>query len=341
MPLIRGINIPKESNIQNYIINGNFDFWQRGITSTITTNVTDRIADRMGYNFNLAASKNITISRSTDIPTFAQSGFNSVYSYLVTNTTAIASLSTTEAYQPASYRMEGVDLVNIHKKPITVSFWFKASIAGTYSFSVRNNASDRSYVTTFSVSSANTWEKKTINITMDQSGTWLLDTGIGAFIDIGCLTGSTYQTSTLGSWQSGIFLTASTSTNWIATAGATIQVSQFQINEGPVVAPFSLYGKTIDEEIIACQRYYEVNTVHSCMVTSVAGDGVSNSIEFKTNKRANPTVTVIGNWYTAGGSVTALPNNNDRISTLSFRTIMIGASTAVYADFEYRANAEL
>jgi hypothetical protein len=245
---------------RNLCINGNFDFWQRGTTLNFQT-ARLYIADRFCHVRSSGYSGNSVASRSTDVPTVAQSGFKSNYSLLVTNGTGLASPGASDFHLPIMYLIEGNDYVNLHGQKGRIQFWMKASIAGTYSVAVRNNDGTRSYVTTVAVALANTWEKKTIDLTFDSTGTWAFDNTNALSLSICGGVGATFTTSTLNTWQSGNYMGANTQTNWAGTTSATIQVSQFMIIPGDfsgtdVEIPFQRCGRTIQDELAMCQRYY-------------------------------------------------------------------------------------
>jgi len=272
MPRINTIHQPAE--IKNFILNGALDFWQEkvGTTTTINTATTSSpfIADMLKSISVGSTTKNYSVVRSTDIPTVAQSGFQSTYSALFTMVTGITSPAATDYVTPFAYLMEGFDYSKVHSKTVTIGFWLKASIAGTYSVALQNSAGTRSYVTTVTVVNPNTWEFKAVTVTLDSSGTWLFDTSVGLGLFIGTISGANSQTATLNQWQTGSYLSASTATNYQATSGATVRIAQLSMIEGSLgLGPmgFQRAGKSIQQELAMCQRYYfktDASVVGAC-----------------------------------------------------------------------------
>src|SRR5688500_7777196 len=137
--------IDRLESFRNLIINGNFDFWQRGTSFTSIAN-NAYSADRFIYSKS-GTTATQDLARSSDVPTAAQSGFQSSYSTLITQS------ATTDTTVGASdrisfqHRVEGHDYSQIHSRPFRLQFWVKASIAGNYSVSFHNESFDRSYVT--------------------------------------------------------------------------------------------------------------------------------------------------------------------------------------------------
>lgn len=235
---------------RNYIINGNFDFWQRGTSLTpISDSQVTRLADRF-FVFE-SGTGSIDYERSTDVP---DADFVSLYSAKITvNSTGSHSGLTSTTL---GYRMEGHDFAGISGKKFTLSFYVKSSVPGTYCISFRNNDVDRSYVTEYTIDSADTWEKKTIVVQHDDSGTWLYDNNIGMRMLFVLGAGPDGDT-TPDSWQSGDFRSTSNQTNLTANAAATWNIAQVQLIEGAEDLPFRRAGRTIGEELMLCQRYYE------------------------------------------------------------------------------------
>lgn len=261
MAKIFGVHTPLE--VKNHFINGGLDLFQEkeGTTTTVNTAATTvtRFADMFAINSQGATSKNYSVVQSTDVPTLAQSGYKSTYSQLFTMLTGIASPAASDWVSTCQYSMEGLDYQKLHSKTVTFGFWVKTSIAGTYSFALGNAAGNRSYVTTFTMNGAATWEFKTITVTLDSTGTYNFDTGTGLLVYIASVAGSTFQTSSLNQWQAGTFFVATGATNWQATTNATFQITQMSMVEGPLgfgSTGFARKGKDFQQELALCQRYY-------------------------------------------------------------------------------------
>lgn len=298
---------PRIDNLNSYnqlILNGNFDFWQRNTSFTGVAN-NAYTADRWQYSKGGAMVGNIT--RSTDVPTVAQSGFASQYSLLYTITTPDSNITSGE-FSLLNYKIEGFDYAAIHGgQSARLQFWVKSSITGTYGVALRNSAVNRSYVTTITINAANTWERKTIDFTTDASGTWLLDNQTGLQISIALDSSTDFRTGTLNAWQSGNFIAGNTQANFSATNGATFQLAQVMLVPGSFPAStdlkFKRAGRTIGDELRMCQRYYEksydVNTAPGTATAlgalnwaAIAGPGAGGTfnhfnISFKVPKRAS------------------------------------------------------
>ena len=242
--------VPPTTIGKNKIINGAMEIDQRNSGSS--TSAIGYNLDRWSYYSNL--SSKLSFQRVTDAPT----GFSN--SLKVTSSAATTPASGDRFI--LSQSVEGYNVTDLmwgtsSAKAITLSFWVKSSLTGTFVVSFNDVSGSISYVTTYTVSAANTWEYKTINITGPTTGTWNAGTtSAGLLLNFNMGTGSSLQTSTLNSWQSAFYESTSTGTKLVSTNGATWQVTGVQIEAGLIATPFSRAGGTIQGELAACQRYY-------------------------------------------------------------------------------------
>jgi hypothetical protein len=246
---------------KNVIINGNFDFWQRGTSFTGITGNAIYHADRFNLTRGAGISSLInTVARSTDVPTLAQSGTVSAFSYSLTNTAAASNLATSGTSTGPTYHIEGNDIHRLIGKTVKLSFWVKSSVSGTYSFLFSRNFADN-YVTTYTINATNTWEKKTISVYIDPSIAWNTGNARGLLLYWVVGAGTAVTTSNLNQWQIGTTLAnANTATNtFSSTNGATFLLSQVMLTDAENdLDVFVRAGNTINEELAMCERYFQL-----------------------------------------------------------------------------------
>lgn len=237
---------------RNRIINGDMRIDQRnaGASQTPTTDDTFNV-DRWAAGINVA-SKFSMQQNTADAPT--TQGFS--------HCVKITSLSaySVAAGDVAVYKqtIEGNNIADLawgtaSAKAVTLSFWVRSSLTGTFGGTLMNSAQNRAYPFTYTISAANTWEQKTVNIAGDTTGTWLTTNGAGIKLGFQLGVGSTF-TGTAGSWSANNYWGATGATNLIATNGATFYITGVQLEAGTVATPFERrdYGR----ELIMCQRYF-------------------------------------------------------------------------------------
>jgi hypothetical protein len=168
---------------------------------------------------------------------------------------------------------------------VTLSFWVRSSLTGTFGGAFRNSDGSRSYPFSYTISAANTWEQKTVTVSGDTSGTWLTNNGIGLQVvwGLGC---GTSVSGTAGSWSGSSFFSATGATSVVGTNGATFYITGVQLEKGSVATAFErrLYG----QELALCQRYYEIG---GGVTMGSTYNSVYPQFWYKVTKRATPTVT--------------------------------------------------
>jgi len=297
--------------VRNLIINGDMKIDQRNAGASVDTTSTGNSTysvDRWAYIVSVVSK--FTLQQSSDAPT----GFNT--SLLITSSSAYSSLNTD--YLNIRQMIEGVNFAHLgwgtaNAKTITVSFWVKSSLTGSFSGSLQNSAFSRSYPFTYSISSANTWEKKTITIAGDTTGTWLTTNGIGCRLNFNVGTGSDYL-GTADSWSSSNLRGVTGTTALTATNGATLYITGVQLEVGDTATPFE--HRPYDMELARCYRYYY-------KYTDGASKGIGNSsnftnansftfIDLKCSMRATPSLeqTTGTNYYINFSNNTADYFNN-------------------------------
>jgi hypothetical protein len=139
-------------------------------------------------------------------------------------------------------------------KTVTLSFYVRSSITGTHGGAFGNGSDDRNYPFTYTINSADTWERKTITVAGDTSGTWATGTGRSLQVVWGLGVGSTYS-GTAGAWASGDINSATgATTSVLGTLNATWYLTGVQLEVGETATPFEHedYGTTLAK----CQRYF-------------------------------------------------------------------------------------
>jgi hypothetical protein len=192
----------------------------------------------------------ITAEQSTDAP----AGF--VNSLKITVTSTDTSLGATQ-YARVQQSIEGTNIYDLafgtaSAKPITISFQVKSSLTGTFSGCIRAINVNRSYPFTYTISSANTWESKSITIPGDTGGSWDLSTSGGIALFLTLCSGSDYD-APAGAWETTGASAAEGCVNVLGTNGATIQWTGVQFEVGTQATSFEYrqYGT----ELALCQRY--------------------------------------------------------------------------------------
>jgi hypothetical protein len=267
------LNIDDLYGFRNRLINGDMRINQRGNTSyTVASGSNLYTLDRWEA-VDAHANAAYTVGASSDFP--AGSGFSN--SAIVTITTS----GTTGAGDVAIFRqtieasnVEDLEFGTSTAKTVSLSFWVKGSVTGTYAVAVSNSANNRHYIRHYTISSANTWEYKTVTIPGDTTGTWLRGTSAGLRLKFTLAAGTTYQ-GTVNTWNAADVIGTSSSVNLTSTNGATWQVTGVQLEVGSVATPFE--RRPTGLELALCQRYF---------TAFVADGGIDNYAPL-----------AIGRWY--------------------------------------------
>jgi len=236
---------------RNLVINGKFSIFQRG-TGATTVNGNDVFAaDRFKGWANGGGT--YTVEQSTDVP---NNEFE--YSAKLTNTGVDSSVAAGDNYRWATdiegYNVSQLGYGHSDAKAVTLSFWVKSSLAGTYCGALYSTTASRHYIYEYTISSANTWEKKTITVSSgDTTGSWNKTNGNGLRIYWGFGSGSTYQ-GTAGAWTAGEKWETSNQAAWIGSASATFFITGIQLEVGEQDTPFE--HRSFGDELAKCQRYY-------------------------------------------------------------------------------------
>lgn len=319
---------------RNRIINGDMRIDQRNAGALVTASLgypVDRFFVQTGSD---AA---FSYQRDTNAPT----GFSN--SLKVTTTTADTSL-TSGQYNRVVHNIEGFNTQDFlygtaSAKTVTLSFWVRSSITGTHGGSFRNNAGDRSYPFSYSISAANTWEYKTITITGETTGTWLTDNGKGLEINWSLGTASD-MSGTAGAWGSATYLSATGATGIAGTLNATWYLSGVQCELGSVATPFE--RRSYGQELALCQRYcYQLGRAQAytplgygfATSTTVAQVPIILPIEMRTSPSS---ITTNGSWQLSDGlaayaiTTFSVPGGQSSPNLLTIQATAAGGGMAAY-----------
>ena len=297
-----------------------------------------------------------TIDQDTESP----DGFK--HSLKVTNTGTDSSISATDRAMIV-HRIEGQDIIHLglgtsSAATVTLSFYVRSSITGTHGGALRNHdSSQRNYPFTYTISSANTWERKTLTITLDTSGTWPSDNTVGLQIQFGLGVGSTFS-GTAGAWADGDKNSATgATTGMLSTSSATWYVTGIQLEVGDTATDFE--HKSYADYEWDCQRYYhavkEGSGAYMIFTTGRAwGTGGANGpYKFPRVMRATPTMTAGGAAGDYDFGISAVPSsgsvtlNNDMMvinvsgSFTVGQIIVIGSNAGGSGPAELKFDAEL
>lgn len=311
---------------RNYIINGGMVVDQRNTATTaITTNgyTVDQFFVEDGSTAVLSSQQ------TTDVPT--GQGFSN--SLRCTATTADTSVGATEFSVITSF-VEGTNSRKLHfgsssAKTITVSFWVKATVSGTYSLTIYNNGASRIYPASYVINSSNTWEKKTITIPGDTTGTWLTTNGRGLVINWYMLLGSNFL-GTANAWNGSGIYGVTGQANAFSSTNNTFFLTGVQLEAGAVATPFEFedYETTLSK----CQRYFTrfvlSDTAPLATGIAYATTATATPVILPTRMRAAPTAVTSSNVgltdYTAGYAITGL--SMSEVSETSVRLLATGTT---------------
>ena len=283
---------------RNLLINGDFQIFQRATSATNPGGGYDT-ADRWRSSQNSSGLGNYNAEQSTDTP----NGFGNSYKLTKSGSTTIS--SGMSAYIEQYIEGQNVQHLNYGSssaKKLTASFFVKSSVTGTYGcFLGDGTTNGKKNVQTFTISSANTWEKKVLTFNGDTSTALDNDNSAELAFGIVLAAGSNFQTGSTNSWLSAAnpsALSTSSQTQWVQTDGATFFMTGIQLEVGDVATDFEQLS--FAEELSLCQRYYYAymgtvggsngNESHICTAGAYNNTTAYGGVQYPQTMRVIPTL---------------------------------------------------
>jgi hypothetical protein len=292
--------VPNASlGFKNRLINSDMRIDQRNAGASVTPTASTYTLDR--WRLGAAVASKVSVQQSSVAPV----GFTN--STLITTVSAYSFTSGQEIN--FGQRIEGFNTADLmwgtaNAQTVTLSFWVRSSLTGTFGGVVKNSGGTLSYTFAYTINSANTWEQKSVTITGATTSTWETTSSSSLVVQFSVGAASDLL-ATSGAWVSGNFAGATGQTNIVGTSGATFYITGVQLEKGSTATSFDYrpYGT----ELSLCQRYYgnmsstdvfSVGVGHN--VTTVAG---SLRLIIGPGFRASPTVTSSGTFTARGGGL--------------------------------------
>jgi hypothetical protein len=236
---------------RNRIINGDFRIDQRNAGASVTPTTSTYGLDRWVFGVPVASKFSFQQNAGSVTPPDGFTNYLGVTSLSAYTVGAAESFTIRQSIE--GYNVADLNWGTANAKTVTISFWVRSSLTGTFGGALRNNLNDRSYPFSYTISVANTWEYKTITVAGDTTGTWATKTNIGISLIFGIGVGST-SSGTAGAWVAGSYASATGATSVVGTNGATFYITGVQLEKGTQATSFEYrqYGT----ELALCQRYY-------------------------------------------------------------------------------------
>ena len=306
---------------RNMIINGATQVAQRGTSATGKTQSGYYCSDRFQVYFNNLGEMTATVSQDSNAP----DGFSNSHKVLITTPEA-ASYSTTELHCGAWYKFEGQDLQHLQygtsgAKDLTLSFWVKSNVTGTYTASFyKTTGGSKVVVPTYTINTADTWEYKTVTVSGDTAVAFANNTSNELDIYFNTAVGPGYTSgSAATTWSSYI------TTNWAVghtaqfglSANDYWQITGVQLELGKVATPFE--HRSYGEELALCQRYCYVigdpsQVIYlgtgSMYTTTAVNLSVPLPVQLRTTSPSfTPVANGTGNWLNVYVGATGTVSN--------------------------------
>jgi hypothetical protein len=298
-----GTPVPNSSFLRNRIINGDMRIDQRNAGASVTPNLLAYPVDRT-FGFGSVTGKFSCQQNSGSVTPPA--GFTN---YIGAVSLSAYSVPSGEQYIFGQV-IEGFNVADFGwgatgAQSVTLSFWVRSSLTGTFGGALQNNAFDRSYPFSYTINAANTWEQKTVTISGDTSGTWLKTNGAGIRVGFSLGSGSALS-GTSGAWAGANYVSSTGATSVVGTNGATFYLTGVQLEVGTAATPFE--RRQYGQEFALCQRYYETCDGEFRFDGNLGGATIStgNMWYWRATKRTTPTVAVVAQSGSNSNAVATL-----------------------------------
>ena len=289
---------------RNLIINGAYQVYQRATSATAAASSYET-ADRW-INFE-ATDGAYTTEQSTDHP------LGSGYSHKAQVTTADTSIGAAQ-YSYIAQRIEAQNLQHLlygtsSAKSLTLSFYVKSNKTGTYCITIyKTDSTAYLFTKEYTISSANTWEKKEITISPTAGSTSLItasagaianDNGLGIEVGFHLALGSNFTGGTSDSWSAGSnnHYGTTNQVNWMDSTSNNFYLTEVQLELGEQPTPFE--HRSFGDELARCQRYFFKSVCETSLAhysDTYSDDAITLHSAFPVVMRAKGTATRIGTW---------------------------------------------
>ncbi len=319
---------------RNRIINGQGAISQRAQVTNSTTTGTSNIIyggpDRWrmvnnGGGGGFAQNQGTMVYNGVTYPCVVQ-----------TVITAAADLSGTNTWFGLNQTIEGFNCFDLVGQPVVVSFLFRASVAGSYSVCFRDGGGAAAYVSQFTVA-ANTPTYVVVPIpAVPLTASMPMTTAVGAVLSIGAMNSGAYIAPSTNTWLSGNYQRASGTVAWTQTVGATIAVTNVQLEVGTQPTPYE--WESVATTLLKCQRYYETGQYYFYGYANQSNFAMLGLVTMQVNKRGQPSYT--SQYQSGSGVVTSLTFNPLNTSEFALYTTSTAVGPASWTA-AWQANSEI